>query len=133
MQKRIILFVIIMAACAGACTKHDNELFKNQITGDWLVVGNPDFRMESGMVIEWGLFYVGAVGIHSDHSFTINKSDKPVGKWKLAEGLSKIIFYSEINDAGTIYRDTTAFKISLKNDELILKDDVRYFIHKRIP
>ena len=135
MRKNILLAAIILAACFVACkkTNSDTNTIDKKMIGNWLVVGADNFRNDSGMVVEWGLYYVNKVIINADNSFGINSSSNRTGTWKLKDNESSIVFYSEVNDVGTIYRDTSEFKISVNsNDELILARNPISFVHKRI-
>jgi hypothetical protein len=133
MRKSIILAAMIAAGFI-ACKKTDTaSYFKNKIIGDWLVTGTHSFNNEGGMTVEWGLYYVNEVGLKNNNSFTVNGSVTPTGTWELKDNQHRIIFYTQITDAGTVYRDTTAFNISLDaTDHLILENDWAYFRHKRI-
>jgi hypothetical protein len=134
MRKSIILIAVIITAWFISCIKTSTEAsFKNKITSDWLVVGTDSFHDDNGIVVEWGLYYVNAIGIRSDNSFTVNHNSTPTGTWTLTDNQQKIIFYSQFDDQGMVYKDTTQFKISINsNDQLVLTNDHGSFIHKRI-
>ena len=86
---------------------------------------------------EWGLTYEGSIKLYPDNSFAENVAagadDNAIfklGTWKLMNNNSSIIFYSVINDLGTIYRDTTEFHISIDSmGNLILKNDQNFIRH----
>jgi hypothetical protein len=141
MRKSIILVAVIITVSFISCKKTSTEAsFKNSIVGDWLVVSTDSFHdstdsfhNDNGIVVEWGLYYVNTIGIRSDYTFTVNRNPVPTGTWKLKDNRQNIVFYSLVDEQGTIYKDTTEFKISIdSNDRLILADNQWSFIHKRI-
>jgi hypothetical protein len=137
MRKISFLVVFVAALCFTGCAKKDEDSsFKNRILGNWMAV-SADYTQIS---LEWGFFYEGSIKFYPDNSFAVNVSaatpdngDFKMGTWKLKNNNSSIIFYSVLNDLGTIKRDTTEFKISIDSTgKLILENDQNLIKHKRI-
>lgn len=136
MKKSVISIVLISILLLSGC-QHDDAgpAFESKILGNWLVV-NETYDQS---VVESGFFYVGAVKLYEDKTFKINVGDQddPAGlkhgTWKYLCDKNSIVFYSYVNDFGTIYSDTTTFKISLENNEkLILENDWIKVLHKKV-
>jgi hypothetical protein len=137
MKKLFLLIVFGAFLWLSGCTKKDENIsFKDKILGNWKAVS------EDGMQIapEWGLTYEGSIKFYPDYSFAENVAPSAddnaifkLGTWKLMNNNSSIIFYSVINDLGTIYRDTTEFNISIDSmGKLILKNDQNFIRHIKI-
>jgi hypothetical protein len=136
---RKISFLVVFGAVlsfAGCAKKGEDSSFKNKILDNWMAV-SADYTQ---IAREWGFFYEGSIKFYSDNSFAVNVSATTpdngvfkIGTWKLKNNNSSIIFYSVLNDLGTIKRDTTEFKISIDSTgKLILENDQNLIRHKRI-
>jgi len=136
-EKMTFLIVFGAAICFTSCTKKDEDnSFKNMILGNWMAVSVDNMKIAP----EWGFFYEGSIKFYPDNSFAVNESSVTdsndtfkMGTWKLKDNNSSIIFYSVMNDFGTIRRDTTQFRISIDSTgKLILENDQNFIRHKRI-
>jgi len=117
------------------CDEGETPL-ESKISGSWIVV-DADLRQT---VTEWGLYYVSSLTLYRDHSFTVNnvvvtgidESISKTGVWEFDNASRSITFYSMVEDAGTIYRDTTEFNVELiSNKILILKNEWISIQHKK--
>jgi len=87
---------------------------------------------------EWGFTYEGSIKFYPDHSFAENVGVNTtnvfkLGTWELKNNNRSIIFYSVMNDSGTIKKDTTEFNISIDlMGKLILQNSQNLIRHKRI-
>ena len=117
-------------------TEKTEPSFETRILGNWSAVSE-DYNQ---IAPEWAFFYEAAIKFYPDHSFAINVgrgvADSAVfkmGTWELKNNNHSIIFYSTMDDLGTVYRDTTEFKISIDSaDKLILENDTNLIRHKRL-
>ena len=134
MRKALILYTVILASCFIACKKESNpSITADKVTGKWLTVSMNDFRNDSGIVVEWGLFYVGTLGINADKTFIINDGIVPIGTWELKNDGSTIEFYSKFGTEIGILKDTSEFNVSINSkDELVLQRGATTFRHRRL-
>jgi hypothetical protein len=131
MPKVITLFAFALICCFIACKKETtNSTLSKKIIGNWLVVGGDQvIDTTNGIYVQWAFYYVNKVGINTNNTFTINTAS--TGTWKLTD--STIKFYSIDSISGTIYKDTTAFTVSVTTDDkLILRNGQAYYQHKRL-
>ena len=136
MRKIPFLLAFGAALCFAGCAKKvEASSFKNMIIGNWMAVGEDDMQIAP----EWGFFYEASIRLYADNSFAVNvpaaddTATFRLGNWKLKDNNSSIIFYTVLNDSGTIKRDTTEFKISINSaGNLILQNDQNLIRHVRI-
>jgi hypothetical protein len=126
-MRRKLISIIIAALLFNSCKKDEAKpsVFESKILGNWNVVD----AVNKPITVEWGLFYVSTTKLYADRSFKINLgtgidiNGSRNGTWLLNENNNSIIFYSVVNESGTIYRDTTEFNISIDlTGRLILKN-----------
>jgi len=136
MIKRFLSIIVIFAITFTSCHKDQAEpSFESKILGNWLVVSS-DYTAST---TEWGFFYVSSVKLYKDKSFKLNLGTQPddptslkPGTWELIKDKKSIVFYTVVNDMGTILRDTTEFKISLdSSNRLILENERTKIFHKK--
>jgi hypothetical protein len=134
MRKANVLLAIITTASLVACKKENtNAVTAAKIVGNWLVTGANNFHDNNGIVVEWGLHYVGSVKINPDNTFNVNEETSPTGTWKLKNKQTIIEFDSEVNSGADIQKDTTSFSVSINEaGELVLQRGTTSFRHRRI-
>jgi hypothetical protein len=137
MKKRLAPIIAILALLLNGCHKENVEpSLENRIIGNWLVVREG----YDPTIVEWAFFYVGSVKLYKDKSFKLNVgelTDDPntptQGTWRLISNKNSIVFYSYVNDVGTVYTDTTEFEISFDDSEkLVLENDQIRVLHKKL-
>jgi hypothetical protein len=135
MTKNVIP-IFILALIFNGCQKEEAKpSIEKKILSNWQVVT----ESYDPSVVEWGFFYVASVKLYEDKTFKLNIGSQPDdpnlpkhGTWKLVNKEKSLVFYSYINDGGTIHRDTTDFKISFDpNDKLVLENDWIKILHER--
>jgi len=134
MRKVIILSTLVFAGCFSACKKENTDsAIADKITGNWLVIAENNFSSDSGIVVEWGFYYVASVQINADNTFAIDRSPAPSGTWRLKDNGSTIEFDSNFIDINQVLTDTTSFKVSVNSkDELVLQKDGVTYRHRRL-
>jgi len=134
MRNSIVLIALVLAGGLISCNKTNSEpSFKSKILGKWRVVATNNFRNDSGIVVEWGGYYVNSVTLNKDDSFAVNGGPGSAGTWKLKDYDKKIVFYVFSDFMGTHFADTTEFKISIDtNEDLIFQQGTTIYRHKKI-
>src|SRR5882724_8035935 len=105
-----IAALLFVAALIISCSKSETAPpLQNKILGNWQAV-NDSYQQ---IAPEWGFIYEASIKLYADKSFAINvpagANDNTVfklGTYELKNNNTSIIFYSVLNDAGTIQTDT---------------------------
>lgn len=145
---KVKLILVLTSLMFFSCEK--NEIISadtkaNPIIGNWLLISEKqklnDYLItenDNGLMSKWSdtghIPSVGNIGINKDGTININHygQNKPTdGTWKLEEG--NITFYTEIEYAGSILRDTIHFQIDVDISELlVLENDKLLLKHKKL-
>ncbi len=117
----------------------------SSIIGNWLLISEKQklnnylvTENEDGVMSRWSetghIPLVGNIGINKDGTININHYglNKPSdGIWKLEEG--KIIFYTEIEYAGLILKDTIQFRTYVDVNQLLVLENKKLLLkHKKL-
>jgi hypothetical protein len=134
-MKPIVFVIFAIAALFSRCANKDAlPSMEKMIIGNWQAVTVDGHQMAA----EWGFTYEGSIKFYPDHSFAENVGANPInvfklGTWELKNNDRSIIFYSVMDDSGTIKRDTTEFSVSIDlMGKLILQNSQNLIRHKRI-